>query len=93
RAAQAAGEFTLALRLYFFALVIGLGERGGLEYNPAWTNRELLERGAPREDVVEALRPLVGQLDAHSFGELPTRPEQVEQFAEVCERLLGAGVA
>ncbi len=93
REAEVAGDFTLALRLYFFALVIGLGQRGELEYNSAWTNRELLERGEPHLEVAKLLRPLVGELDAHSFGEEPTQPEEVQRFADLCEDLLGGAAA
>jgi len=89
REAQAVGDLTRALRLYFFALVVGLGERGELDYNDAWTNRELLERGEPGERVVTLLRPLVGELDEHSFGRRPTGPAEVRRFAILCEELLG----
>lgn len=92
-AAQRAGELTLALRLYFFALVVGLGEQGELAYNDAWTNRELLDRGEPGTEVAQLLRPLVGELDAHSFGRVPTGPAEVARFAALCERLLGREVA
>lgn len=89
REAHAAGDYTLALRLYFFALVIGLGQRGELEYNRAWTNRELLERGEPQPEIAQLLGPLVAELDAHSFGHVPTGAPQVRRFADLCERLLG----
>lgn len=93
REAQAAGDLTRALRLYFFALVVGLGERGELAYDDAWTNRELLERGDPSAEVGRLLGPLVAELDAHSFGRRPTDPEEVRRFAGLCERLLGEGAA
>jgi hypothetical protein len=89
REAHSAGDYTLALRLYFFALVIGLGQRGELEYNGAWTNRELLERGEPQPEIAQLLGPLVAELDAHSFGHVPTGAPQVRRFADLCERLLG----
>lgn len=88
RAAEAAGNWIEALRLDFFALVIGLGERGDLDYRDAWTNRELLERGFPSQQVECSLRPIVRRLDAHSFGHLPSGPEEVVQFREFCDRLL-----
>jgi hypothetical protein len=88
RQAEAAGEYTLALRLYFFALVIGLGQQGELEYKEAWTNRELLERGAPHQKILDVLGPLVHELDAHSFGERQTEEREVRHFAELCERML-----
>lgn len=88
RAAEAAGDWIEALRLDFFALVIGLGERGDLDYRDAWTNRELLERGMPGKQVELALRPVVGRLDAHSFGHLPSGREEVVEFRAFCDRLL-----
>jgi len=93
REAQAAGDWTRALRLYFFALVVGLGQRGELAYDDAWTNRELLERGHPSPAVLELLGPLVGELDAHSFGLRPTNAREVSRFAGLCDRLLGGGGA
>jgi hypothetical protein len=91
--AQAAGDLTRALRLYFFALVVGLGERGELAYDDAWTNQELLERGEPSPEIDRLLGPLVCALDAHSFGGRPTDPTEVRRFASLCERLLDGGAA
>ncbi len=93
RRAQEAGERTRALRLYFLALVVGLGARGELDYDDAWTNRELLERGHPSPEVRRLLAPLVGELDAHSFGGRPTADEEVRRFALLCERMLDGGAA
>jgi len=89
RAAAHAGDHVAALRLYFRAIVIGLSERGDLRYRDAWTNRELLERGAPRREVVPLLAPLVPRLDAQSFGREPAGPEDVARLAGLCDRLLG----
>lgn len=88
REAEAAGDWIEALRLDFFALVIGLGEQGDLDYRDAWTNRELLERGMPSRKVEQSLRPVVHRLDAHSFGHLPSGPQEVLEFREFCDRLL-----
>lgn len=93
REAEAAGDLTLALRLHFFALVVGLGQRGRLVYSDAFTNRELLERGEPGPEVERLLRPLVDELDEHSFGRRPTGPDEVARFAGLCERLLGEEAA
>jgi hypothetical protein len=87
RAARARGELTLALRLTFFALVVGLGRRGSLEYHDAWTNRELLVRGHPEPDVAALLAPLLVELDRKSFGGEPTRAVDVERMEELCARL------
>lgn len=92
RAAQeseARGELVEALRLYFFALVVGLGERGDLEYRDAWTNRELLERGDPDATTVAALRPLLTRLDAASFGRQPARLADLRRLEGLCARLFG----
>ncbi len=93
RAAHARGELLDALRLHFWALVIGLSERGDLEYHDAWTNRELLARGKPRADARGILEPLVPRLDAQSFGHAPVFAADVEQLAELCRRHLGSEAA
>ncbi len=91
RAAEAAGDWLGALRLYFFALVVGLGQRGDLEYRDAWTNRELLLRGEPSPELAATLSPLVRELDERSFGSLVAGPEDARRFAAVGERMLGGG--
>jgi hypothetical protein len=90
REAETAGDHAQALRSYFWALVVGLGERGELEYRDAWTNRELLERGAPRSDVERVLRPLVPELDRKTFGSAGANAEDVQRLSELCDRMLGA---
>jgi len=89
-AARATGNHVLALRLYFTALVVGLGERGDLEYRDAWTNRELLERGEPSEKIERTLSPLVRDLDAKSFGGVVAIDADVAQMSRVVDDLLGA---
>ena len=91
REAEDAGDLVLALRLYFTALVVALGERGDLDYRDAWTNRELLERGEPRPEVEALLCPLVPGLDAKSFGHEPAEPEDVARMARLCDQILSAG--
>lgn len=90
REAEARGDHALALRLYFWALVVGLGQRGGLEYRDAWTNRELLERGAPAPDVDRVLRPLVPELDRKTFGSGGAEAEDVARLSKLCADMLGA---
>ncbi|HZO10199.1 MAG TPA: DUF4129 domain-containing protein, partial [Myxococcota bacterium] len=87
--AAARGDRVAALRLLFRALVLGLSQRGELEYRDAWTNRELLERGAPPRDVAPVLAALVPRLDAQSFGHEPAVAEDVERLAALCDRFLG----
>lgn len=93
RSARSAGENVLALRLYFTAMVIGLGERGDLEYRDAWTNRELLERGEPNAIAERALAPLVPPLDRKSFGGEVATDEDVRAMAGLVDDLLGTEVA
>ena len=87
--ARAAGDLTRALRLHFFALVVGLGKRGDLEYRDAWTNRELLERGEPNASLRGVLEPWVEELDRKGFGLEPTRSEDVDRLERVCVEWLG----
>lgn len=90
RTARSSGDLVLALRLYFTALVVGLGEKGDLDYRDAWTNRELLERGEPSEHVERKLAPLVRDLDQKSFGGVPARDDDVDAMSRVVDELLGA---
>jgi hypothetical protein len=87
-AARSAGQNLLALRLYFTALVVGLGEAGDLEYRDAWTNRELLERGRPKPAVETALAPLLEDLDRKSFGGALATASDVDAMAQLVDRLL-----
>lgn len=86
--ARAAGERLLALRLYFTALVVGLGETGDLEYREAWTNRELFERGRPKAAVHAALAPIAADLDRKSFGGVPATEEDVASMSRLVEQML-----
>lgn len=91
RAAEASGDRVRALRLYFFALVVGLGERGELRYRDAWTNRELLERGRPSAGVRARLTPIVADLDRKSFGTEPVGVEDVRRLEGLCTAWLTSG--
>ncbi|MCY2960247.1 MAG: hypothetical protein NTY35_08775 [Planctomycetota bacterium] len=88
REANARGDHVLALRLEFSALVVGLGERGDLEYRDAFTNRELLERGRPGRKAEAVLRPLVPELDRKSFGGEPATRADFERLNALCDALL-----
>jgi hypothetical protein len=88
-AARAAGDLRLALRKQLFALVLGLGGRGDLEYRDAWTNRELVDRGKPSPDVRGLLSPLVLELEAKEFGRVPVLPGDVDRLEGLCARYLG----
>ena len=89
RAARARGDLPLALRLFFFALVVGLGRVGDLEYHDAWTNRELLQRGSPSPQVARSLEGVVRELDLKGFGRVPTVAGDVDRLEALCSRLLG----
>jgi len=93
RAANARGEHVLALRLEFTALVVGLGERGDLEYRDAFTNRELLERGKPGRAAEALLRPIVPVLDRKSFGGEPATSDDFARLSSLCDQLLAGARA
>ena len=76
--------------LLAFALVVGLGRRGNLEYRDAWTNRELLARGRPSTEVATLLSPLVDELDRKMFGRDETTAADVERLETLCSRWLGS---
>ncbi len=88
RAARSAGLNLLALRLYFTALVVGLGEAGDLEYRDAWTNRELFERGRPTPAVEKALAPWVVELDHKSFGGAVATEHDVDAMSRLVDEML-----
>ena len=86
--AREQGDLALALRLHFFALLVGLGRRGGLEYRDAWTARELLARGRPTAEVAETLAPLVREIDERTFGRTPVVPADVDALEALGARWL-----
>jgi len=87
--ARARGEMRLALQKLLFALVLGLGGRGDLEFHDAWTYRELLRRGNPSPDAGAILGPLVGELEAKDYGREPVGPDDLERLESLCTRYLG----
>jgi len=87
--ARDAGDLRLASRLYAFALVVGLGARGDLEYDDAWTNRELVERGEPTPELRAWLAPLVGELDRLLFGAGTPADADVERLARLVHEHVG----
>ncbi len=90
RAARERGERRVALRKLLFALVLGLGERGDLQYRDAWTNRELLRRGRPAPEVERFLAPLVVELEAKEFGREAATEADLDRLESICDRALGA---
>lgn len=91
RAARAAGDARRALRLYCFALVVGLGASGALAFREAWTNRELLRRGAPGDRARRLLEELIGELEAKEYGREPVREGDLERLERLCREHLVAG--
>jgi len=88
--AREQGDLVLALRLHFFALLVGLGRRGGLEYRDSWTARELLSRGRPSTEVAQTLAPLVHHIDERTFGRRPVVGADVDAIEALGARWLDA---
>lgn len=91
--ADSQGDLRLALRLYFQALVVGLGESGELDYRAAWTLREIMERGQPRPNVRRLLEEVLAQVEPRSFGATPTDRGDVDQLRDLCAQHLDAAPA
>jgi type VI protein secretion system component VasK len=90
RSAESAGDHRLALRLYFWALVVGLSGKGRIEYRDAWTGREMLERTHLASQLAEQLRPLVREVDSFSFGGGAVAAEDSARMAAACREWLKA---
>lgn len=94
RAARAAGDLRLGLRLLFQALLLALGGRGELELCAAWTNRELLRRGKASRATRALLEPLVRELEPKEFGSAPVSAADLERLeALLAPHLAAAGGA
>lgn len=91
RAAREAGDRLLAARTYLLALVVGLGEQGDLEFQPAWTNRELLERGEVSPEVRARLGGLFDELDPKTFGHVALEDDDLRRLDDLCGRLVAEG--
>ena len=90
REARTAGDLRLALRKQFFALVLGLGTRGDLEFRAAWTNRELLRRGRPSPEIAALLEPLVVEFERKEFGNEPVDERDLDRLEALYVEHLGA---
>ncbi len=88
--ARLAGDWKLALRKQFFALVLGLGERGDLEFRDAWTNRELLALGSPARPIHAVLEPLLVELEPKEFGRMPVAVADLDRLEELLDEYFGA---
>ncbi len=93
RAAELDGDLVLALRTHLFALVVGLGEVGDLEFRPTWTDRELLERGHPEPRVKEWLGGLLDDLDPKTFGHQRVGVEDVRRLDGLSAQVLSGELA
>jgi len=91
RAARAAGDLRLGLRLLFQALLFALGGRGDLELCAAWTNRELLRRGKTSREMRALLEPLVRELEPKEFGSAPVSAADLERLEALLAPHLAAG--
>ena len=91
RAAHQQGDERRAVRLYLHALIMGFSREGGLAYRDAWTNRELLLRGAPSPRVRDQLESLVRRYEPKEFGREEVLPEDLEALEALARREL-AGV-
>jgi hypothetical protein len=89
REARQAGNLRLALQKQFFALVLGLGERGDLEFRDAWTNRELLALGSPSREVQAVLAPLLVELEPKEFGREPVLEHDLNRLEELAANYFG----
>lgn len=88
--ARRAGQWKLALQKQFFALVLGLGERGDLEFRDAWTNRELLALGSPAPGVQRVLGPLLEELEPKEFGRVEVQAEDLDRLEALASEYFGA---
>ena len=91
RAAEARGDWHAALRGYWGALVVGLGQTRLLAFRPGWTCREMLERtqieGSAVAGPVAELLPRVERME---FGGAPVSAGDVREVANLCAAHLAA---
>ena len=92
RAAELDGDLVLALRTHLFALVVGLGEVGDLEFRPTWTDRELLERGDPEPRVKRWLARLLDDLDPKTFGHQTVTVDDVRRVDGLSAQVLSGEI-
>ncbi len=85
------GDYRMAVRAQFVALLLTLHERGEIRYNRSLTNREHLRnigRGTP---LRAALEPVVSTFDDVWYGNVPIGREGYEAYRERTSKVL-AGV-
>ena len=84
------GDWQVSLQKQFFALVLGLGQRGDLEFRDAWTNRELLALGSPTHSVQAVLKPLLEELEPKEFGRASVESHDLDRLEALAVDYFGA---
>lgn len=85
RAARARGDRRTALRMWFLATLVALSRRGDLEFREAWTNHELVERGAHSAGLRQRLAPVVDELDRLIYGGDAIEDAHLDRLESLCE--------
>ncbi len=84
------GEYRLALRVAYQALLAALDERGLIDYDERRTNWEYVRALAHHGELSRALRPLTMTFDRKWYGEEETSAEEYEASMAAAERALEA---
>lgn len=76
----AAGDYLLAYRAVFIAILLLLDRQGAVRYDRARTNGDYVRalRNADTPQLYEALLPLAGDFDARWYGRRPTAEEDFQ---------------
>lgn len=90
RAAEARDDWHAALRAYWGALVVGLGQSRVLAFRPGWTCREMLARTLSEGAPVAPVAALLPRVEAMEFGHAAVGPGVVGEVADLCRELLDA---
>lgn len=85
RAARERGDRRTALRMWFLAALVALSRRGDLEFREAWTNHELVDRGAHSAGLRERLAPIVDELDRLIYGGDAIEDAHLDRLERLCE--------
>jgi uncharacterized membrane protein len=83
----AAGDYTEAVRFLFLSLVYRLDERGRVNFQKAYTNREYLALVGDRLPAPDTVRLLVDTLDDHWYGQTPCDRRRYDECRAVYDRL------
>lgn len=88
------GDFRLALRAVFLAMLHRLDRAGALRLDPARTNGEHLRALRARPDLAELVRPVAADFEARWYGHRPATRQDYERglaaFRELDVRAGGA---